>query len=330
LEHRDVTDTDHRHVREAGRATGADNDGMRSDLRRLAARLPHAPGVYRFRDARGRVLYVGRATELRARVASYGGDLGDRRHLQRMVPQVTRVEAVECDSVHEAAWLERNLLEEALPRWNRTAGGEEVPAYLRLDARPATAGLRLTHEAGRPAAGVRIFGPYLGGTRTRLAISALHRVHPLAAAGSALTGAERELAARRGVNAADREQLGEAVAAVLRRDPAAVATARQELERVRDRAAAALAFELAGRVQEELRALAWVTAPQQVTTLEPADLTVRGWADGWLVSFAVRSGRVRSWQQRRCARPPQEPPAGWARFARRNAELAAALARPAA
>ncbi|WP_433720422.1 GIY-YIG nuclease family protein [Actinoplanes sp. CA-051413] len=300
---------------------------MTSAIRRLAAGLPRDPGVYRFRDARGRVLYVGRATELRARVGSYGGDLRDRRHLRRMVPAVTRIEAVACESVHEAAWLERNLLEESLPRWNRTAGGEEVPAYLRLDARPATAGLRLTHEAGPPVAGVRIFGPYLGGTRARLAVSALHRAHPLAAAGSGLTGAERELAARRGVSAADRENLAEAVAAVLRRDPVAVAAARRSLETVRDRAATALAFEMAGRVQEEIRALEWVTAAQQVTTLEPVDVTVQGWADGWLVSFAVRAGRVRSWSQRRSARPPQEPPPAWAGFARRNAELAATLAR---
>jgi excinuclease ABC subunit C len=300
---------------------------MRPEIRRLAAGLPSAPGVYRFRDARGRALYVGRATELRARVGSYGGDLRDRRHLRRMVPQVARIEAVACESAHEAAWLERNLLEESLPRWNRTAGGEEVPAYLRLDARPATAGLRLTHEPGQPAAGVRIFGPYLGGTRARLAVSALHRVHPLAAAGSGLTGAERDLAARRGVTAADRERLAEAVAAVLRRDPVAAAAALADLVRVRDSAAAALAFELAGRVQEEIRALEWATAAQQVTTLERVDLTVQGWADGWLVSFAVRAGRVRSWSQRRCARAPQEPPAAWAGFARRNAELAATLAR---
>jgi excinuclease ABC subunit C len=303
---------------------------MRPEIRRLAAGLPSAPGVYRFRDVRGRVLYVGRATELRARVGSYGGDLRDRRHLRRMVPQVTRIEAVACDSVHEAAWLERNLLEQSLPRWNRTAGGAEVPAYLRLDARPATAGLRLTHEPGQPAAGVLIFGPYLGGTRARLAVSALHRVHPLASASSGLTGAERDLAARRGISAADREELAEAVARVLRRDPVAVAAAQEKLIRVRDRAAAALAFELAARVQEEIRALAWVTAAQQVTTLEPVDLAVQGWADGWLVSFAVRAGRVRSWSQRRSTRPPEEPPAAWAGFARRNAELAAALARLAA
>jgi excinuclease UvrABC nuclease subunit len=78
-------------------------------------RLPSEPGVYRFRDAGGRVLYVGRATVLRSRVGSYWSDLRGRRHLTRMVAQVVRIEAVACGSVHEAAWLERNLLETAMP-----------------------------------------------------------------------------------------------------------------------------------------------------------------------------------------------------------------------
>src|SRR5579875_2049517 len=78
-------------------------------------RLPSGPGVYRFRDSRDRVLYVGRATALRQRVGSYWSDLRDRRHLRRMVAAVARIEAVACASVHEAAWLERNLLEAAMP-----------------------------------------------------------------------------------------------------------------------------------------------------------------------------------------------------------------------
>lgn len=97
------------------------------------ARLPAEPGVYRFRDDRRRVLYVGRATSLRARVRSYWGDLGDRGHLAPMVRAVARVEVLSCDSVHEATWLERNLLEHSLPPWNRTPGGAEVPVYVRVD-----------------------------------------------------------------------------------------------------------------------------------------------------------------------------------------------------
>jgi excinuclease ABC subunit C len=60
--------------------------------------LPGGPGVYRFRDAQGAVLYIGRATALRSRVASYWADWGERGHLVPMVARVARLEAVSCDS----------------------------------------------------------------------------------------------------------------------------------------------------------------------------------------------------------------------------------------
>jgi excinuclease ABC subunit C len=94
---------------------------MKGSARDQAALLPLAPGVYRFRDATGRVLYLGRATSLRSRVASYWGDLGGRAHLGRMMARVVRVEAVACDSVHEAAWLERRLWGTS-PRATMTVG----------------------------------------------------------------------------------------------------------------------------------------------------------------------------------------------------------------
>jgi excinuclease ABC subunit C len=72
--------------------------------------------VYRFRDAAGKVLYLGRAASLRCRVVSYWGDLGDRAHLAVMVGRIARVEAVVCDSAHEAAWLERDRGASAGPR----------------------------------------------------------------------------------------------------------------------------------------------------------------------------------------------------------------------
>lgn len=98
-------------------------------VRYAIARLPAAAGVYRFRGDDGTVLYIGRATTLRSRVASYWSDLREREHLTAMVAAVARVEAVACASVHEAAWLERNLLEARKPRWNRTAGGQEVHGW---------------------------------------------------------------------------------------------------------------------------------------------------------------------------------------------------------
>ena len=228
--------------------------------RATVARLPLGPGVYRFRDAAGRILYVGRAVCLRRRVQSYWGDLGDRGHLAQMVARIARVEAVICDSAHEAAWLERNLLQRRLPPWNRCVGGQEAEVWIRLSVQPRYPGLTVVH---RPAPGD--FGPYLGGQKARDAVSGLGRVLPLAHAADRRAGAERDLARLRGAKPGARTELARAIAAVLGRDRDAVAALRSELTARRTAAAAALAFEFAGKLHAELEALDWITGEQKVT-----------------------------------------------------------------
>ena len=291
------------------------------------AALPAAPGVYRFRDGAGRVLYVGRATSLRSRVGSYWGDLRDRRHLRRMITGVARIEALECDSVHEAAWAERNLLERSLPPWNRIAGGLEVPVRIRLDPSPDAPGLDVV-SGHRPAPGVRFFGPYLGNRRVRAAVSGLGRVYPLGSVGAGRTASERELARLRGAEAGSVPELAAALTAVLDREPAAVAAALAALAARRDAAAQAQAYEAAARLQQEIEALEWVVAPQRVTAPEEqADGDVTGWTGEVLVRLRIRGGRVRGWDQEACTRASSgtRAPAGWTPFLRRNAELAARL-----
>jgi excinuclease ABC subunit C len=284
--------------------------------------LPAEPGVYRFRDPRGRTLYIGRAVDLRRRVASYWGDLRDRAHLRRMVPRIDRVEAVWCDSEHEAAFLERNLLESSTPPWNRTTGVESI-VYIGLSRE-----LEVRHEPGIAPA----FGPYLGGDKVRLAVSGLNRALPLAYAGEGLGGFDRDMARLRRIEPGSRPVLMALATAVLSRDVAAVAQVRKELTTRRDGAVSVLAFELAARIHEELAALDWVLAPQKVTQVD-GDADIRGWADGVLVSFELRGGRIRVWRARPCSERSAPAlvaatPAPWRAFADRNAALAARLAAP--
>ncbi len=302
---------------------------MRGNAPPAAARLPGSPGVYRFRDAADQVLYVGRASALRSRVASYWTGLRDRDHLAPMVARVAQIEAVSCDSVHEAAWLERNLLEASLPRWNRTPGGQESAVYIRMDAGPVSPGLSVAYQP-EPAGQVRYFGPYLGGLRVRRAVAALHRILPLCHAADRPSGAERDLARMRGVAGDDRSALTGSLAAILDRQPAAVSWAHRQLEQLRDRAAQNLAYELAARIQEEIGALSWVTCPQRVTTMDATNLIVAGWSRGMLVQFQIHGGRLCGWSQRSCSHPTATDvlaatPAAWSDFTQRNAELAASL-----
>jgi excinuclease ABC subunit C len=310
---------------------------MATSQHAAVAWLPSTPGVYRFRDRHGRTLYIGRAVDLRRRVRSYWGRLDDRRHLTRMVARIATVEAIACDSEHEAAWLERNLLEVSLPYWNRTAGGQEVPVYIRLDGGARTTGITVVHS--RPAgsdggpASARYFGPYLGGAKVRLAVSGLDRVLPLAYAGDGLDGLARDLARVRGVATTDRGAITTLIRAVLDRQAQAVAVLHDELVRLRDRAAAELAFEFAARLQAELEAVDWVICVQRATAGDERDVDIHGWSDGVLVRFGVRRGRLCTWSQRpstlaAARRRVDETPAEWRSFARRNAELAARLTAP--
>jgi len=300
--------------------------------RASVAQLPHAPGVYRFRDAHQRVLYIGRAASLRRRVGSYWTGLGDDRRLSQMVRRIARIEAVLCDSEHEAAWLERNLLERQLPHWNKTAGGQEVPVWIRLSWQSDAPGLSVVHSVLADA-GARHYGPYLGGNKVRLAVSGLHRVMPLAYAGDSLSGFELDMARVRGVEPGARVALVDTLTAVLDRDSTTVASVRDELIRRRHGAAQSLDFERAARVQAELEGFDWVVSPQRATVSEADDVDAYGWADGILVHFQVRAGRLCSWSARACAeaaaqRRVSTTSARWVQFARRNAELAARLTIP--
>ena len=305
---------------------------MRKNGPEVIGQLPDGPGVYRFRDERGRVQYIGRATSLRSRVASYWSDLRDREHLAPMVARVARVEAVSCDSVHEAAWLERNLLEVSLPRWNRTPGGQESAVYIRMTTRPEAPGLSAVYHLDE-ADHMRHFGPYLGGLRVRQAIAALHRVAPLPYAKARPAATERDIARIRGVAATDRDRLIRSLTAILEREPDAVGLACQRLAQLRDRAASDLANEFAAQIQQEIAALEWITSAQRVSTMLPVSQTVSGWSDGVLVQLQIRAGKVCGWAQRPCghataARALRATPHGWSDFMRRNAGLAARLAQP--
>lgn len=285
------------------------------------ALLPAEPGVYRFRDDQGRALYIGRAVDLRRRVSSYWGDLRGRSHLRRMVPRIARIEALVCGSEHEAAWAERMLLEHRKPRWNRVVGGLEVSVFVRLDA--ATPSLSVAHHVAESPS-VRWYGPYLGGTATRLAVAALHRVFSLSYTGSRLMGTERDLARVRGADATDAPTVADRIARVLSRDPSEVAAVRTALVTRREAAAAAERYELAAGIHAELGGLDWVVAP--VRFLGAADLDLVGCAAGQRISLGLRNGTLRTWEQ--SSSPDEAPvaPPGWEDFLQVNAALAAALA----
>jgi DNA polymerase III subunit epsilon len=97
----------------------------------LTARLPRAPGVYIFRDRDRRVLYVGKATNLRARVRSYFAS-DDRRKVPQLLRELTTIDHRVCASAFEAEIRELRLIQRLQPRFNRHGKSTRASAYLKL------------------------------------------------------------------------------------------------------------------------------------------------------------------------------------------------------
>jgi DNA polymerase-3 subunit epsilon len=122
----------------------------RARKRHLAARVPDGPGVYQFVDARGRVLYVGSATDLRSRVHQYFTRGERRRRMTEMIALAVRVVPIPCPTLLEARVREVRLIADLAPPYNRRSRHPDRLTWLVLtdDAAPRPA---LVREPGARA-----------------------------------------------------------------------------------------------------------------------------------------------------------------------------------
>src|SRR3954447_12840350 len=104
--------------------------------RHLAEGLPHAPGVYLFRDEQAHVLYVGTSRDLRTRVRSYFTASETRSRIGEMVAIAESVSAIECATPLEAEVRELRLIAEHKPKYNRRSRFPEKVHYLKLTREP--------------------------------------------------------------------------------------------------------------------------------------------------------------------------------------------------
>lgn len=144
--------------------------------RHLAEDLPHAPGVYLFRDERERVLYVGTSRDLRTRVRSYFTASETRSRMGEMVGLATRVEGIECATPLEAEVRELRLIALHKPRYNRRSRFPEKVHWLKL-TNEVWPRLSLVRQVLDDDADY--FGPFGSRKRAEKALAALHETFPV-------------------------------------------------------------------------------------------------------------------------------------------------------
>ncbi|MBL9138804.1 MAG: GIY-YIG nuclease family protein [Verrucomicrobiales bacterium] len=104
-------------------------------------KLPRTPGVYRMFDNQGRLLYVGKAKDLRARLNSYRRTHGQSRKTVRLIHEARRVEWEACASDVEARLLENHLIRTLRPRFNRAGTWPASARYIQFQHEGSTLGL---------------------------------------------------------------------------------------------------------------------------------------------------------------------------------------------
>lgn len=138
---------------------------------------PGTPGVYQFLDAKGKTLYVGKARNLKKRLASYFRHSGVPPKTNSMMSHVREVELTLTHTESEALLLESNLIKKHRPRYNIVLRDDKSYPYIRLDDSHAFPRLSF-YRGGRREPG-RYFGPFASANAVRQTLAQLQKIFPV-------------------------------------------------------------------------------------------------------------------------------------------------------
>jgi excinuclease ABC subunit C len=269
--------------------------------------IPVEPGVYRFRDPHGRVIYVGKAKSLRSRLTSYFADIsGLAPRTRQMVMTAGSVEWTVVNTEVEALQLEYNWIKEFDPRFNIRYRDDKSYPVLAVTLNEEYPRLMVYRGARRK--GVRYFGPYSHAWAIRETLDLLTRVFPARTCSAGVFKRHRQIGRPCLLGYIDKCSAPciERVSAEEHRkiiddfcDFLAGKTDRlaRDMEQQMNQAAAELDFERAARLRDNISALKRALEKQAVVFGDGTDADVVAFADDELEAavqvFHVRGGRVR-------------------------------------
>jgi excinuclease ABC subunit C len=278
-----------------------------STYRPAPGTIPDAPGVYRFRDASGRVIYVGKAKSLRSRLSSYFADLATMHpRTRQMVTTAAGVEWTVVTTEVEALQLEYSWIKEFNPRFNVRYRDDKSYPVLAVTLHEEIP--RLHVYRGPRRKGVRYFGPYAHAWAIRETLDLLLRVFPARTCSAGVYRRHQQIGRPcllgyidkcsapcvGRVTAEEHREIVENFCDFLSGRTDAMV---RRLDREMTEAAENLEFERAARLRDDLGALRRAMEKQAVVLGDGTDADVVAFAQDELEAavqvFHVRGGRVR-------------------------------------
>jgi excinuclease ABC subunit C len=269
--------------------------------------IPTQPGVYRWLDSNGRVLYVGKAKNLRARLSNYFGPLDSlHERTRRMVTSAADVQWTIVNSEYEALQLEFTWIKEFDPPFNVRFKDDKSYPYLAVSINESVPRAFITRN--REMKGVKYFGPYTQAWAVRETLDTLLKVYPIR---SCTKGVYQR--AQSGNRACLLGDIGKCAAPCVGRvtpsdhkviakqfidfmaggDLKHVAQLRKKMQTASD----AQQYELAAQYRDDVEALETVLEKSAVVFSDQTDADLFGIADDELAAavsmFIVRGGRIR-------------------------------------
>src|SRR5262249_54436532 len=148
-----------------------------ADLEPKLKNLPAKPGVYLFKDEKGRPIYIGKAKSLRPRVRSYFQQgRNDRTTIRGLAERVDDLEVIVTGGEVEALHLEQNLIKRHRPAFNIRLRDDKSFPYIAVTVEDDFPRVMFTRERHRR--GVVYFGPYANAKKVRETLDVLNRVFP--------------------------------------------------------------------------------------------------------------------------------------------------------
>ncbi|GIJ38935.1 excinuclease ABC subunit UvrC [Micromonospora andamanensis] len=278
-----------------------------STYRPAPGTIPEAPGVYRFYDGTGRVIYVGKAKNLRSRLNSYFADLwGLHQRTQQMVTTAESVDWVTVGTEVEALQLEYLWIKQYDPRFNVRYRDDKSYPYLAVTLDEEYPRLQVMRGAKRK--GVRYFGPYSHAWAIRETLDLLLRVFPARTCSAGVFKRAGQVGrpcllgyigkcSAPCVGSVSAERHREIVDDFCDFMAGRTDTMVRKLEREMAEASEQLEFERAARLRDDVAALRRAMEKQTVVLGDGTDADVVAFADDPLEAavqvFHVRGGRVR-------------------------------------